>query len=529
METVDLERSLLHLLTTSVIVARMQMHRVKVEWFTSNTRKFIFRLSKSTLSDSKSILTKRIFEFELRNKVSDKDRDIYLAEWNFIEAIDTVDSPEILIDKLIEASVGREVLQAAESVADLLDKGDIIQAVQKLKRSAMSIGIKQAELPTVEIVEYNHRLDLIRDKQRDPAKYLGIKTGFPTFDRRTGGLFPQELTLIAGITGTGKSVFTKTLCKNITEINYGKNVLLIVNEESALQAETKMDSVLTGISYLDFKLAKISEEDIDKWTDFLRKDMQDGRGRIFIKEVPAFSDITLIETAYRELEQKNIPIHVIIIDHLPHVVPVQRAWDPNDERFKAATECKQLAKDLNLPVVTPTQASTDVAKKQSKGQRAGEMDVYGSRGQIHVANTFVILTRRGVDNTQIDREEEERDVFLLADAKKVRDGARHKFNIRLRVREGLMEEIPDESQEINNEAVDEVVAEAENMIKEKKSLESGEQHLENEDLDENELENEHEISGGVSDLEKQAVNEALSGFSPADFFKKRRKKSGKGV
>jgi len=105
LETVGLERALLHLLTTSRVLARMQSPRVKEEWFTSTARKFIFRTAKSVMADSKSLLTKKVFEFELGGKVSVKDEDIYVAEWNLVEGTDALEGPEVLIDKLTEAAV----------------------------------------------------------------------------------------------------------------------------------------------------------------------------------------------------------------------------------------------------------------------------------------------------------------------------------------------------------------------------------------------------------------------------------------
>jgi len=168
------------------------------------------------------------------------------------------------------------------------------------------------------------------------------------------------------------------------------------------------------------------------------------------------------------LEMQGIPIHVVIIDHLPHIRPIEKAWNENDERAKAAADVKQLAKDLNVALVIPTQAATEVEEKQMKGKRAGRLDVYGSKGQIHVANVFLIITFKGIDEKQTGVEEWEKDVFWLVDCKKNRDGPPFWFSAKHLVREGRVIEVFDKGDSAGN-AVDEetnedVIKEADEKI-----------------------------------------------------------------
>lgn len=438
--TLELERSLLKIISSSPIQARLYMHRVKEHFFTSTERQFIFTVLSEALTTTGQVATKKVFEYEVGKKVEASDQKYFIGEWNLVDAVDTKDPPEVLIKKLEEASVGRDILQAGEDVDNLLEAGDIEGALAHLKQRAMNIGGLAAESPLVELTDYHKREQVLLDKIAHPEKYRGLRTGFDFFDACTGGLFPGELTLIAGLTGTGKSTFVRQLEMNIVVLNAGKNVLHIANEEYQEQVEHKFDANFTEIPYLDFKRGKISLEDLDKW----RKYMQDWKhGRVFLKEVPAFTDVTLAEQAYRQCEAKGIKIHCIIIDHLPNVKPIQKAWGENDEQKKAAADCKELARWLRIPVAVPTQAATEVMKKQERGRRGNKLDVYGSKGQVHVANTFALITETGKDEEQTDREEWERDVFWGVDIKKNRDGPPFFFRARHRVKIGRIEELAD--------------------------------------------------------------------------------------
>ena len=446
-DTVDLERAFLKAMTSGVIMARMYLHQAKEDMFTSDERKFIFDLAEIALNDANSLLTKTVFEYEVGARLDDKIAVNFLSEWELIDGVQLFDAPEAILAKLKDADLGRRTLAVSESIVLMLKNGRVQDAAAYLKREAMLLGGAKSDRPLANLTDIKDRLSLIHDKRAHPEQYKGIKIGFPTFDKYTGGLFPGELTLLAGITGLGKSTMCRMIAKGVTDpiLNPGgKNVLHIANEEYLEQVQYKYDAVMTGIPYSDFKHARITDEALDRWQKYMQEGMKSaGRGQVFVKEVPAFTDTSLIEQAYRILENRGIPIHVIIIDHLPHVKPIQPAWGENDERAKAAADCKELARWLRLSVITPTQAATEVEKKTTSGKRAGKMDVYGSKGQIHVANTFMIIQYKGTDDTQIHLQDYERDVFWFCDAKKNRDGAPFNFIAKHYVNTGLVEEIID--------------------------------------------------------------------------------------
>jgi len=184
-----------------------------------------------------------------------------------------------------------------------------------------------------------------------------------------------------------------------------------------------------------------------KWEETLNKIQVEHGGHLFTREVPAFSDVSVIRRVFYELKAQGIRIDGIFIDHLPNMKPIQKVYGENDERAKIAAEVKELARELGVPVVIPTQAATQVEEKQMKGKRASKLDVYGSKAQIHHANTFFIITFLGRDNKTIridgtpETVEYLKDAIILLDLKKNRDGPCFTLKLRHRVRSGRMEEI----------------------------------------------------------------------------------------
>ena len=461
-DTLELERSLLNLVLSSKLLLRQNLNKISDDFFRTKERKLIRELIVRTYQSSKGLLTKELFEYDLKSRIPDGEHHFYQGEWNMIAGLAVSSQIETIIDRLAKAHKGRQLLDAIERSVDMIEsKGQIDEAEHNLKTAIAKLKSSRGSPEVIELTDYRSRLETIMDKKAHPENYLGIKTGFTRFDDQTGGLFPGELTLFSGITGLGKSTLLKQVETGIITKNHKKNVLHICNEEHLLQVLTKFDAQITQIPYKDFKLASISDEDIEKWKEAMDVNLKlPNLGHIYVKEVPAFTDVTLIEETLNELELKGVKIHVVIIDHLPHVKPIEQAWGEYDEQGKAAADCKELARAWKISVVTATQAATVVEEKQSKGRKAGKLDVYGSKEQVHVANTSISITLSGKVTDQEDRPEWERDVFWSIDIKKNRDGATFFFKARHHVRCGYVEEIAEtpSAQEAKN--VDDAIKEA---------------------------------------------------------------------
>jgi len=438
----DIERSLLRLLFSQKVIARSYFGKVKCEWFTSDERKFLFNLGITKFKKSKTRLTGKIVFREINAKIDDSEKTYYESEWGFVENIVVNESPDVLIDMMKEDFLGRQTGDILEETVELLEKGEIEEAVSLLKQRTIRLDTEHETKPVSDFVYHLPRKRVIRDKQKYPEKYLGLKTGFRMFDKLVGGLFKDELTIFAAITGVGKSTILKQIAKGVLFNNHGKNILHVTNEESQAQVEMKYDALLSEIPYKEFKRATISDADIDKWEKNTIDELKKVKyGKIFIKEIPAFSTILEIENVYRELEQKGIKIDLIVLDYLGRLKPVEKAWSENDEQSKAAADIKELTRVFNIPIVTADQAATVVDKKQEKGGSAGNLDIYGSKGKIHHANTFVIIMRVSKDETQTERDEWERDWFWSVSIKKNRDGPAFSFDARHHVITGKVEQL----------------------------------------------------------------------------------------
>lgn len=447
--SVDLERSVLKTVLSDAAQCRLFIFRIKEDYFSSDARRFIYSAIKNEFSLSQNILPEQVLDAEICTR-NDGKKTLYMGEKNIILNSQPSTNMESAIRVLHETFIGRETLSCMSNVNDLLEQGKFLEAATEFRQKAFTINLSE---DTKQVVDFfsdtKNRIEKIKDKRENPDKYKGLKTGFETFDARTGGLFSGEMTLLAGVTGLGKSTILKQMEFGILKHNKGKNVLHIANEEYEDQVKYKFDAVMTGQDYLDYKFAEkdiMTDEHLKNWELQLQAIEKNSGGKLYIREVPAFSDVSVIRRVVYELKSQGINIHAIFIDHLPNMKPVQKAYGENNEREKVAAEVKELARELHVPIVIPTQAATQVEEKQMKGKRANKLDVYGSKAQIHHANSFFIITFLGKDSKKKNPDgsaipEYQRDVFLLADVKKNRDGPCFSFKLCHEVKSGRMTEL----------------------------------------------------------------------------------------
>jgi replicative DNA helicase len=457
-ETRLLEQSLLKLLSQDKMTARIYMHRANIDMFVTSQRKFIYDRMQRLFSETAGLMTDALFEFDVKQSVPDDDQDSYMAEWTVICGLDVEESPEAILDALEKALLAQKVSTICRDVATLIQGGSVEEAVNKIRSETVMLGSKNDDIPTIEIVDHLHRVKLIQDKQENPLKFLGIKTGFPTYDLKTGGLFPAEVTLVSAVTGVGKSTFMKAVAANVVS-KAQKNVLHITNEESRAQVEMKYDALISGIDYFSFKNATISPNEVQVWEDSINELKKTNKhGRLFIKEIPHFDNCLAITRTYYELEQLGYKIDLIVIDYMDHLLPVVKSWSENDEQGKVAADIKALAVSLNIPVMTATQAATAAEAKQEKGRSFGKLDVYGSKRKVHSCNNLVFVIQEGRDISQLKpptgkgtyEDERECDCFWLIEVAKNRDGAPFFFKARQFVHTGRVEQINNNGAIVNN-------------------------------------------------------------------------------
>lgn len=161
-----------------------------------------------------------------------------------------------------------------------------------------------------------------------PESARGILTGFSAFDRITNGLHPGEFLIIAGDTGTGKSVLMHNMAVNAylgnnkpLEIDpskcddSGKHVLYFSLEMPKESMERRIDACIAGIYANHIRDGLLSDDDEKKYFKALEFQKKYSKS-IYIVDMPKGVTTREIELKYIEVCDTLFKPDLVVIDYL---------------------------------------------------------------------------------------------------------------------------------------------------------------------------------------------------------------------
>lgn len=360
-----------------------------------------------------------------------------IAAYNEVKNLDVVDSEFTwYLDKLkvrfndqLQRSCAQRVVQLIKTNTESTER---IDEVNKLIRETVvnidSIYKKQAYKEGS--LNESAKLRAIRYKEIEdnPEIARGILTGFAEFDRITNGLHKGELMIVAGATGTGKSVVMHNIAVNAylggnnplrpvvpEELKPGYNILYFSLEMPKESMERRIDSCMAGVFYNEIRDGVLSTEDKKKYFDVLKFQTQYPK-YFHIVDMAKGATPREIELKYLEIcETKGKP-DLVVIDYIGIMSPNE----PGDSDWlalgKIAAELHEFARVYEIPVITGSQVNRPKEGKSSHStDRVARSDTI-----THNANIIIQIDCRDDEYTRTDMP-----IFII----KMRDGEKGGFTL----------------------------------------------------------------------------------------------------
>jgi len=198
------------------------------------------------------------------------------------------------------------------------------------------------------------RINEYIDRESHPEKFVGIPFGIKELDELTSGMFPEELVLIFGRSGVGKSRTLASVGYNV--FARGFNVMYVTIEMPMTQVGRLFDSRHFLVSSHGLRHGKLEKEDRMKYVagdaGITGRD-----GDFYVVDAPAgCSTLTLLPLIRRYKSQKKLDL--IIVDYMNLMVPVEKTNGNEILKLGAISkELKQLARSEKVAIFTATAAS----------------------------------------------------------------------------------------------------------------------------------------------------------------------------
>jgi replicative DNA helicase len=281
--------------------------------------------------------------------------------------------------RLVEReSLRRRLIEAATEVAKLAyqegrDIGEVVNDAEAAIFAVSERRLTKDLAPIREAIsEYYDRIKYLFE-HRD--ELLGVPTGFIDLDKLLGGLQQSDLLIIAGRPGSGKTGFMLNVAKNAA-LTYKKHVAVFSLEMSNDQLVQRLIAQETGIDSQRLRLGDIHDHE---WPLFVQAANVLSDAQVFLDDTPALTPNQL-RSKCRRLDQEY-GLDLVIVDYLQLMQGDGRNENRVQEVSSISRSLKQLARELNVPVLAGAQLSRAVEQRTDKRPVLSDLRESGSLEQ----------------------------------------------------------------------------------------------------------------------------------------------------
>jgi replicative DNA helicase len=282
-----------------------------------------------------------------------------------------------------EKSILRKVIQVSQEMADAAynpsgksAKEILDVAENKVFKIAESDSIgKQGFIPISPLLgKVIDRVDELYS-QENQKDITGLATGFADLDKKTSGLQPGDLIIVAARPSMGKTAFAVNIAENVA-LESKLPVAIFSMEMGGEQLAMRMIGSVGRINQQDLRCGNVKDDDWVKITVALGKLHE---APIFIDESPGLNVIE-IRSRSRRLYRENGGLGLIVIDYLQLMSSVGNKQNENraTEISDMTRALKALAKELKVPVITLSQLNRSLEKRDDKKPLMSDLRDSGS-------------------------------------------------------------------------------------------------------------------------------------------------------
>ncbi|OIN82974.1 replicative DNA helicase [Francisella sp. TX07-6608] len=308
----------------------------------------------------------------------------------------SVSNIEAYLDILGKKSIKRELSNILlESNQLIQNTNDDIEneILAKVEEKILSIRNNSANSNSDFITPNNIIADVITNLENASSNngVQGLSTGFKSLDKKLGGMREEQLIVIAGRPGMGKTTFAMNIAENVLN-NSDKSVLLFSMEMSARDI---MERMISSYGLLDFTKLRQANFAFQDWGELARIGSALKNKKLTIVDKPALTPQELKHKA-RNFKRFNPDLGLIVVDYLQLMQCPMYQNNRNLEVSRISNELKALAKELKIPVVVISQLNRAVDSRNEKRPFMSDLRDSGSIEQD--ADIILFVYREEVYN-----------------------------------------------------------------------------------------------------------------------------------
>lgn len=352
-------------------------------------------IEKEAIDTASEILTAEMFYVDAHQKIFNAMRELasksqpidvhtVAEELRRVEELETVGGPyylTVLTNSVVSSAnlpahakiifqkhvarelirIGGEIVQNAyEDTADPFDLLDEAGQALNIIGESMSLGdlvpIDSVLVKAIKKIEEWRQLD---------STITGIPSGYDELDKATRGWQNGDLIIIAARPSVGKTAFALNLVRNAANrmlssvTGKSKSVAVWSLEMKSLMLVLRMLSAESQEVLYKIQTGRLDDAAMKRI--FQRGVQMLARLKVFFDDNPGLT-LPKLRSKARKLKKKN-QLGLIVLDYLQLMTPDERSGTREQEVSRISRGLKNLAQELDVPIIALSQLSREVEKR----------------------------------------------------------------------------------------------------------------------------------------------------------------------
>ncbi len=339
----------------------------------------------------------------------------YLAQLRYM--VSTTANLKYHIRIVKDKAILRRLIRAANEITDKSYNSDnnVSEVINLAENRILDIsqGKEMTDIYHIRDILASN-LSKIEELMKNKGTVTGVPTGFDELDKRTAGLQPTDLILIAARPSMGKTSFAVNIATNAA-VRYKKSVAIFSLE---MGKEQLANRILSSEALIPSGKMRVGDLDANDAQRLVMTMEQVSKANIYIDDTPGIT-IAEIRAKCRRLSLKG-QLDMIVIDYLQLM-----SGSGRDSRQQEVSEnsrlLKILAKELKVPVIALSQLNREADKRGDHKPQLSDLRDSGAIEQD--ADIVMFLYREAKYDQSADQNVAE---VIIA---KHRNGSTDSFNV----------------------------------------------------------------------------------------------------
>ena len=338
----------------------------------------------------------------LQNRLREKDVPPEISSLEFagelITAVPTSVNVKSYAEIVAEKAALRRLIKVNEEIASACYAGkdsvdEIMEDTEKKIFQVLQRKTNDDFVPIKDVVL--NVLDKIEAASRTKGNVTGHATGFIDLDYKTAGFQNSDLILIAARPSMGKTAFVLNIAEYMA-FHSNETVAIFSLEMSKEQLVNRLFSLESHVEAQNLRTGNLSDSD---WSSLIEAAGIIGKSNLIIDDTPGISVANLRSKCRKYKLEHNLGI--IMIDYLQLMTGSRKAESRQQEISDISRSLKEIARELQVPVVALSQLSRAVEQRPDHRPMLSDLRESGAIEQD--ADVVMFLYRDDYYNHDTDK------------------------------------------------------------------------------------------------------------------------------